>query len=344
MAQISPIQPPTYQPLQQPNYNAVKIDINNPQVNTPNYAQNPVTPPQIPSVASVYNSIPTASVYEIPQQSIYHPQVVNQPAAIAEAISVPPPVIIQPSIKQPAQMQPLPQPQPVPQPQAPVAAEVAPKKVEVKPAEVANPQLDLNEFIAKLTSPDYEIQAKAIESIAAIAQQAPEKATELLDVKVVEALLGIMSKDSSKLQGPTPEQLKIREKIMGGKKVSEAENTEANQISPMELAERNKMFSIYTVAILQKLYASEVEKIDKTVVPLTELPGAAGVVEQIKNNPNPMIKIAGIDALSYIQRPEYKQDLTTIFSVAKNDKDPNVQKVADLALKKLEQLPAVQKQ
>lgn len=339
MTQVSPIQPSMYQPLQQPNYNAVKIDINNPQVNTPpSYAQNPITPPQIPQVAPVYNSIPAASVYEMPQQSIYHPQAVAQPAPVPEAVSVPPPVIIQPSVKQTA-----PVVQAVAEPQmptqTPVAIEAAPKKVEIKPSEAQKPQLDLNEFITKLTSPDYEVQAKAIESIAAIAQQAPEKATDLLDVKVVEALLGIMTKDSSKLQGPTPQQIQAREKIMSGKKVSEAETAEANKVTPMELAERNKMFSIYTVAILEKLYASEIEKINKTVVPLTELPGAAGVVEQIKNNPNPMVRIAGLDALSFIQRPEYKQDLTTIFNVAKNDKDPNVQKVADLALKKLEQLP-----
>lgn len=346
MAQISPIQAPMYQPVQQPSYNAVKIDIHNPQVNTPDYNQNPLQPiqqPQVANYAPVYSSLPTASVYEMPQQSVYKPQAIKPANAIAETVSVPPPVIIQPSVKPSMPIQ-APQVESVPQPAAPVGAvaAVAPKTIDIKPSEAIKPQLDLNEFITKLTSPDYEVQAKAIESIAAIAQQAPEKATDLLDVKVVESLLGIVNKDSSKLQGPTKQQIQIREKIMDGKKVSEAENAEANKISPMELAERNKMFSIYTIAILDKLYASEVEKIDKnnSVVPLTELPGAAGVVEQIKSNPNPMIKIAAIDALSFIQRPEYKKDLTTIFNVAKGDKNPNVQKVADSALKKLEQIPA----
>lgn len=353
MVQVSPIQAPQYQPLQQPNYNAVKIDIHNPQVNaTPNYAQptqmQPLEQmPQAANYAPVYSSVPTASVYEMPQQSVYKPQAVKPANAIPEAVAVPPPVIIQPSVKPPAQMQQIPQqPQIAQQPAAPVGAvaAVAPKTIDVKPSEATKPQLDLNEFITKLTSPDYETQAKAIESIAGIAQNSPQLATELLDVKVIESLLGIVNKDSSKLQGPTAQQIQIREKIMAGKKVSEAENAEANKISPMELAERNKMFSIYTIAILDKLYASEVEKLDKTVVPLTELPGAAGVVEQIKNNPNPMIKIAAIDALSFIQRPEYKKDLATILNVAKNDKNPSVQKIADAALKKLEQVPNPQKQ
>lgn len=353
MVQVQPIQTPMYQPLQQPNYNAVKIDIHNPQVNAHDYSQAPQMQPiqpQLPAnVAPVYSSVPVASVYEMPQQSVYKPQAVRPANAIPEAVAVPPPVIIQPSVKPPAQMQQIqqaPQVEPAQQPAAPIAAvaPVTPKTIDIKPSEATKPQLDLNEFITKLTSPDYETQAKAIESIAGIAQNSPQLATELLDVKVIESLLGIVNKDSSQLQGPSAQQTQIREKIMAGKKVSEAENTEANKVSPMELAERNKMFSIYTIAILDKLYASEVEKLDKTVVPLTELPGAAGVVEQIKNNPNPMIRIAGIDALSFIQRPEYKKDLTTILNVAKNDKNPSVQKVADAALKKLEQVPNPQKQ
>lgn len=347
MAQIQPIQSPMYQP----SYNAVKIDIHNPQVNAPDYNQNPITPPQIPQGAPVYNSIPTASMYEMPQQSVYKPQGVKPANAIPEPVSVPPPVIVPPSVKTSAQMQNVPpatvQPLPVVQPQAPAVAPVAPvapKTIEVKPAEPAKPQLDLNEFIIRLTSNDFDAQAKAIETIAAMAQKSPEKATELLDVKIINALLGVINKDSSKLEGPTQQQLEIREKIMSGKKVSEAENAEAHRVSKMEFAEQNKMFAIYTLAILGKLYASEVEKIDKNIVPLTELPGAGGIVEQIKSNPSPMVRIAAIDALSFIQRPEYKKDLNTIFNVAKNDKNPNVQKVADLALKKLEQVPAPQKQ
>lgn len=361
MMQVPMAQGPQYQTaLPQPNYNAVKIDINNPQVNatpTPTYPQNQLM------AMPIYNSVPTASVYEIPQKSIYQPQQnISQPQAVQEEPVVPPPVI-QPVASQPAAMYELPTvPPPVivqpsvnketitPPPvvtnesasvaeTAPVvASDAVPQKVEVKTPEVETPKVDINGFISKLTNSDYEVQATTMESIASMAQSSPQKATELLDVKVVDALLGIMNKDSSTLTGPTPQQMEIREKIVSGKPTTAAETAEANKITPMEQAERNKAYAIYTVAILQKLYASEIEKMDKTVVPMTELPGAAGVVEQIKNNPNPMVRVAGIDALSYIQRPEYAQDLTTLFTVAKNDKDANVQKVAELALKKLNQL------
>lgn len=353
MTNVSAIQNP--QPksiLSLPNYNAVKIDIHNPQVNAPGAQQDVKAPAQAqaPVTAPMY-SYPQSQIYEVPKQSIYQPQPpVNQPPAVQEVPTVPPPVIVQPSIKQtpataaapaiaapeaapatPAEITPV-----APAEQTPAPAQT----VDVKAPEAMKPQVDLNDFIAKLTNPDYEVQANAMESIADMAQNSPQKATELLDVKIVDTLLGIMSSDTSKLTGPTQEQLKIREKIMGGKSVTEAETAEANKITPMEQAERNKQYAIYTVAILQKLYGSEIEKMNNTVVPLTELPGAAGVVEQVKNNPNPMVRAAGIDALSYIQRPEYKQDLTTIFTIAKNDKDANVKQTATKALEKLEQIAA----
>ena len=328
MIQVPATQGIQCQTVPQPNYNAVKIDIHNPQVNAPG-SQVPA-----PVTAPIY-SYPQAQVYEMPQQSIYNPQQqdspqITQPPAVHEIPSVPPPVIIQPSVNQ----------SPV-TPIAPVSAPAttAPaQQVEVKTPEVTTPKVDLNEFITKLTSTDYEVQAKAMASIADMAQNSPDKATELLDVKIVDTLLGIMSKDTTKLEGPSPKQLQIREKIMGGKTVTEAETAEANKITPMEQAERNKQYAIYTVAILQKLYGSEIEKINNTVVPLTELPGAAGIVEQVKNNPNPMVRASGIDALSYIQRPEYKQDLTTLFTVAKKDQDSNVQQAAAKALEKLAQV------
>lgn len=337
----APLNPGPQVPKMQPqkNYNAVKIDIINPHVNAQDDTQC-CPPAQAPVTAPVY-SYPKAQIYEVPKQSVYGPQSkpVSQPPAIQEVPSVPPPVIIQPSIinQAPAPVAAAPktpEPTSVVQPEQPAA----PQKVEVKAPEAAKPQVDLNSFITKLTSPNYDVQASAMEAIAEMAQNSPQKATELLDVKIIDTLLGIMNVNTSKLAGPTAEQIAAREKIMSGKPVTQAETATANTITPMEQAERNKLYSIYTVAILQKLYGSEIEKMNNTVVPLTELPGAAGIVEQVKNNPNPMVRTAGIDALSFIQRPEYKQDLTTLFTIAKNDKDAVVKQAATKALQKLDQV------
>lgn len=349
MTQIPAIQAPQYQITAQPSYNAVKIDIHNPQVNAPGYAQNPVKN-SCCKEDPVY-SYPQKPIYEVPKTSVYEPnkeKTVTPPQSVQEVPTVPPPVIVAPA-NQKTEIK-VPVTEVKPETTAPSTVETktttettaAPKTVEVKTPETKESKVDINEFINKLASPDYEIQANAMEAIAELAQVSPIQATELLDSKVVDTLLGIMNKDSSALEGPTAQQLEIREKIIAGKTVTDAEKAEAVKITPMELAERNKQYAIYTVAILEKLYGSEIEKTNKTVVPMTELPGAAGIVEQIKNNPNPMIRAAGVEALSFIQKPEYKQDLTTLFTIAQKDKDPSVQQAATKALDKLAKLTAPQ--
>ena len=122
--------------------------------------------------------------------------------------------------------------------------------------------------------------------------------------------------------------------------MTDAEKQLATTITPMELAERNKSYAMFTSAILQKLYGDEVAKLTNTTVPLTELPGAVTVVEQLKNNPNPMVRTSAIEALSYIQNPSYKKDLNTLFTIAKNDEDKGVQEAATAALDKLNQMAA----
>lgn len=318
-------------PPMTPKHSFVEINING--VNA--------AEPQRQTVAEpVHSDIPKSSIYEMPQKSIYELPNANMPAAVQEVPIVPPPVIITPNIVQ------------TNEPATPVATPVAvsnatpafkrkaetaaaPQKVEVKASETLKPQLDLNEFISKLTSPDYEKQVEGMADISIMIEESPEKAQELLDVKIATALLDIINKDSSKLEGPTPKQLQIREKIMNGEKVTDAEYAEADKVTPMELAERNKMLAIYLLPALQKLYISETEKMINAIVPITELPGAAVIVEQLKSNPNPLVKIACIEALDDIKRPEYKQDLTAVLTAAKNDENVYVQKAVELALEKL---------
>ena len=321
MTSIQAMQAPQY--VTQPNYNAVKIDINNPEVKT----QEPVKQTEKTAYTAPMYAYPEASVYDVPVQSIYNPQP-SQPKVVEAPVNnapiVPPPVIVPAPVK---------------------SEQKAPAQVvNVKEPQKMDSKIDVNDFINKLTSPNYEIQAKTMAVISEIAQVSPAAATELLDVKVVDTLLGIMTKDTTGLQGPSAQQLQAREKIITGKPVTESEKADANITTPMELAERNKQYSMYTVAILQKLYASEIEKTNNAVVQMTELPGAAGIVEQLKNNPNPMVRAAGVDALSYIQRPEYKKDLTTLFTIAQKDQDAIVRDSATIALDKLAKLEVAPEQ
>ena len=391
---------PNYQ-LQQPNYNAVKIDIHNPTVGGPATCPQPQMMP-MPQVAGPIYNYPQAQVYDYPQatqppyympypqQPVYYPtypqqpqvveqpqvmpQVPVQPAVVQQAPAAPQPAVVQQAPAQPAvvcppcpncntevQPQVVPQvmvppvaPQPAPQQvninQAPVApapvvpeAAPAPQAPAAQPVEVAQPapaapMVDLNGFVARLANPDFEVQANTMEEIANMVKDEPVKATELLDAKVVDALINIMNADSSKLAGPTQEQIAARQKLMSGQQISDADKALATTITPMEQAERNKSYAMFTSAILQKLYGEEVAKLTGTTVPLTELPAAMNVVDQLKDNPNPMVRSSAIEALSYIQAPEYKKDLTTLFTIAQKDQDKNVQDAATAALEKLNQI------
>lgn len=363
----------TYMPVpQQPKYNAVNIEISNPSVGTQgiggqqqaayaqptmplyNYPQAPVynypqaaqQPCYMPPQMSYPTPAPAPAVAALPQEAPKAPEVApavqqqnfNQPVVTPQPVPVEPtPVVVpQPQISEAPKA---PQQTPTPAPaEAPKTTEAA--KPEVVPSEPVAPQVDLNSFIAKLANPDFDAQVGGMEEIAKMVKESPEKATELVDTKVFDALTNIINFDSSKLEGPTPEQVAAREKILSGKEVTEQEKTLANTISPQEKAERNKSYALFTSAIMQKLYADEVARLSNSTVPLTELPGAVTIVDQLKDNPNPMVRASAIEALSYLQNPEYKKDLTTVFTVAKDDKDPNVAEAAKAALDKLNQIQA----
>lgn len=359
----------------QPNYNAVKIDVHNPSVSAPSmpYAPQSMPQPQYAPVTNPYYTYPQATLYDYPQapqnvQPYYMPQNISYPqptqAYVTPGMVLPAQNAINNSIaaEQAAQsvlsavtpqvqQQNINAPQDVKAPEPVVTAPVSEpakaaeaKAPEVVPPAPITPQVDLNSFISKLTNPDYEVQAATMEEIANMVKNDPSKATELLDEKVVSALLNIMNADTSKLEGPSAEQLAARQKMLSGQSLTDAEQKLANTITPMELAERNKSYAMFTTSIMQKLFGDEVQKLANTTVPLTELPGAVNIVEQLKDNPNPMVRTSAIESLSYIQRPEYKEDLKTLFEIAQNDKDKGVQETAKVALQKLNEMPAADTQ
>ena len=345
---------PNYVPAPQvPSYNAVKIDVHNPMVNVP---------AQVPQYAPQYE-VPTMPYYNSPQapsQPYYMPPVITTPEVPQQAPVVIPPTVNQtaPATTVPVQEIPV-QPTVVPPAPAvteapkveekkaePSATEVKPEApktpeqtVEVVPPQEVKPQVDLNEFIAKLTNPDYDVQAATMEEIANMVDKEPQKATELLDTKIVDALTNIITADSSALEGPSEAQQAARQKLFANQEMTDDEKALATSITPKEQVERNKSYAMFTAAILQKLYGQEYEKLANATVPLTELPGAVTIVQQLKSNPNPMVRTSAIEALSYIQQPSYKKDLNTIFSIAQKDMDKGVQEAATAALAKLNEIP-----
>ena len=324
---------PVQQPMQQPNYNAVKIDIINPSVGVPNGYQPQYQQPTAPIYnypnAPIYNyptatapqqyppvcipQYPQAEIPQIPAQQPpvdaqipqAQPQVITEPVPAA-AVQQAPTVIQQ-------QNQNAPTVTVAPTEEAPKAEVPEPQvsKPEIVPPVTVEPKLDINEFVARLANPDFEAQAAAMEDIATIIKDRknPEKpdglqaARTLVDAKIYDELNNIINFDSSKLDGPTQEQIDARQKILSGKQVTPEEEKLANTMTAKEQAERNKSYALFTLAIMDELYADEVSHLpDSTMPPLTDLPKANVLVEQLKDNPNPMVRSSAVTLFPTVSR------------------------------------------
>ena len=294
-------QPVTQQPA--PEYNAIKINIVDPKVNAPG-AQTP----------SVYN-------YPQAQQPVYYPP---QPAP-----QVPAPQVIN------QQNNGTVPPSVLPEPSAPQTVAPAAQTETAQPAATTVETLNVPAFTQRISSDNLEDAGKAIEEVADIAQTKPNEAPQLLDTALMEALLGVIGKDSSTLEGPTDKQKELRQQILEGKQLSEADMAEANKITPLEMAERNKQYALFTTAILQNALIDEFKKTNNMTPDIKDLPGMDQIVTTVKDNPNPMLRASALAALAYNARPEYKTVMSEIFELSKKDADENVQKVAEEGLAKL---------
>lgn len=223
------------------------------------------------------------------------------------------------------------------------------KRPEIVPSEDIKPEVDIALVTSNLDSENFDTQALQMEEIARTAIDNPEAATPYVVRDVFKSLIAIVNKDSSTLAAPSEKQIAARKKLIEDfialeknpnakevpYKLSEEEVALANTISPMEQAERNKEYALYTMAVLSKIFMNGVEKETGNVVPFTDIPGVSSMVDALRYNPNFGVKAAAIDSLMYIQKPEYKEELSTLLYLAKADKNPIVSKTAARAIEKL---------
>ena len=347
----------------QPSYNAVKIDIHNPKVDGPQACT--------PMYQSAY-AMPNAPYYNYQQSNTlpaYYtsmPQVQPQPQSVCNCQNCQAQAAVQPQqavIQQPIEAQPVPV-VPSPVPQAPVqqvinngvpaqqtitqtpAQQIAPQDVpqaQVKPAEntaetVAPkqtlPPVDITPVLKGLQSNNMAEQSDALNKIGEAAEN-PAEIGKYLETSVLDALLGILNADTSKLEGPTPQQIDARTKLMNDKPLNDAEKNLAMTLAPKEVAERNKQHALYSISILQKALADEIETKTGEKLGIEKLPAIDQVVNVVKSNPSPVLRASALVALAHLNKPEYKPVLTEIFKLAQNDKDPNVKQVATEALNKI---------
>ena len=226
------------------------------------------------------------------------------------------------------------------------------KKPEIIPGEEIKPDVDIPLVISNLTNENFDVQAQQMEEIARVALDDSNNAIPYIVRDVFSSLIEITKKDSAELAAPTDEQIQARKKVIAnfvsmenGKaknqpvklpySITEKDVALADTIAPMEQAERNKEYALYTMAILAKVYTDEIEKQTGNIVPMTDIPGTAAIVDSLRYNPNSGVKIASIDALRHIYRPEYKEEMSTLFTLAQADTNPEVAIAATRALDRI---------
>ncbi len=227
------------------------------------------------------------------------------------------------------------------------------KKPEIVPSEPIKPEVDIEKVADNLRSADYDRQALQMEEIVRAAIEDEKNATPYLVSDVFSGLIDIAQKDVTKLAPPTKAQNDARKKIINiiiamEKNPNSAKQLEAqicdsdialaNNLSEMELATRNKEYALATMGILANHFINEVKKEDSRTIPLTDVPGASTIVDALRKDPDSSVKLAAIDALRLISRPEYKEEMTTLFTLAQSDKNPTVSKAANNALRTVNNL------
>ena len=227
------------------------------------------------------------------------------------------------------------------------------KKPEIIPSEEIRPKVDIPLVLENLTSSDKDIQALQIEEITRLALDEPKFAKNYLVSDVFSELINISKEDAIKLAPPTKEQIIAREKlitnIMAVEKdekainnlpynMSEDEVNLALDLSPLEIVERNKEYAITALGALAELFIEDYQEKEGKIVPITDAPGVSAIVNALSKDPDSSVKITAITALMHIRRPEYKEELSALFTMAQTDPDPQVSGLATEALNKINKI------
>ena len=339
-------------------YNSVKIDIDNPRINTePNsiydYPQNDeiITynmldtnkmnlPKELPVVSAYYESsiitpaeenensltesIPSQEIVDVPEPN--YTTLEKEKAATEDTDNS----------KSSVQFQ--------------AAPKVAEKKTpEIIPSVEIKPEIDVSEILENLESKDLDKQAQQIEEIARNSINRKEGSNPYIVKDIFTGLINIINQNNTKMEGPSDKQIEIRDKIIANIiaaelakqqnqpvqmpfQLTDEEIAIADELSPLEKADRNKEYAIYTVALLSKNYIDELYEKTGNVVPFTDIPGISDIINTLRYDANPRVKMVCIDALKHINRPEYKNELNTVFSIAKNSYEQMVSRAAESAI------------
>ena len=321
------------QTLPQNGANAVSINIYNPQA----YGSSPQQAPY------AY----TNSFYQLPEAQIYKQPVYTEQKANPVAY----PQYVPAQIPQAQTYQPViaPAPQLMPDsvlPETNNTQEVKPEPVEVvsENKDSNTPEINIDDLVRDLNSTDNEVKAQSIYKIAEYAQDKPEIALQVVAEPVMQGLVNVINEDTTGLEGPTDRQIEIAEKISKGEPLTPEEDAISEQLSPRDKVNKNRIFALYTLAMLQKLQRDELNQYNETRIQngekpvsnleLTDLIGFDAIQDIIKNDSRPEVKVAAIQALEYVAEPSEKQAVSEILADSLKSKDEPVRLAAEEAIAK----------
>lgn len=326
------IQPTNAQQLypQAGGANAVSINIYNPQA----YGAG-AQPQQVPyAYTNSLYQMPNASMYNQPVQNDCYQQYmpVQTPQVAVPQLNAPAPQMMPQSVLTPAVQQDPMQAQPQ------VAAEqsVTPEVVEQAPqAQTVN----TDELIQGLKNTDLDLKAEAINKIAFCAQSEPETALQVVSEPIMQSLVEVINEDTTALEGPTEQQIQVAQKIAKGEQLTPEEEALSEQLSPRDKANKNRIFALYTLAMVQKLQRDELNEYIETqkangeqaIAPLKieDLMGYNDIVNVLKNDQRPEVKVAAIQALQHVATAEDKATIEGALTEALASQDPAIKAAAD---------------
>ena len=332
--------------------NAVSINIFNPQAygSAPAANNNMQAPYQLQN--SLYN-MPVASAYtqtmpEQPYRQLMPMQnpIVQQPSAlIAPAPQLMPESVMPQAVAveaQPQQMQAVEntevQPQTIAEPQKAV------ENVEVQQPQNNIPIVNTDELIQGLKNADADMKAETINKIAAYAQETPEIALQIVSEPIMNSLVEVIKEDTTGLEGPTAQQIQVAEKITKGEKLTAEEEALSEQLSPRDKANKNRIFALYTLAMIQKLQRDELDQYIETqkangqqaIAPLKieDLVGYNDIANVINNDARPEVKVAAIQAVQYVANADDKATVEALLANSLNSNDEAIKTAATEAMAK----------
>ena len=327
--------------------NAVSINIYNPQAYGADKQQAGVQ--QMP-----YGY--TNSLYQLPQASAFNPQAI--PSAYQQYMPVQSPIMpVQQAIVPPPQIMPesvisAPVQQPVTQEQTPIQQPVVQETVQQPQVEVAqNNQntdvINVDALVQGLRSTDVNTKSNTINEIAQYVQSTPEIALQVVSEPIMNALIDVIKEDTTGLQGPTEEQIRIANKIANNETLTPEEEAISREYSPRDNANKNRMFALYTLAMIQKLQRDELDQYieaqkanGQTPIPqlnLQDLIGYNEIVNVINNDTRPEVKVAAIQALQHVANPQEANVVQQVLANALNSTDEAVKNAANEAIAKFQQ-------